>query len=148
MKGLIESTLVLIKSKAFQVIAVSSAGLISCVTAACGNDGLASVPYRVDNVDNLILLDGVQSLRALLVAGPVDPALHDCQLSSVLKAGVSPHVKKVYERLTTDPALLGRCLLGKTQNSNESLHSVILAKFPKHTFSGLHSHFLSNGGSG
>ena len=71
-----------------------------------------------------------------LHAGQADPTRHRQQLSSTyLNSDVAPHVKKVYERLT-DPALLGRCLLGKTQNTNESLHSVIWAKCPKHTFAG------------
>ncbi|GFO47316.1 nfx1-type Zinc finger-containing protein 1 [Plakobranchus ocellatus] len=85
--------------------------------------------------------------KRLLLAGPVDSALHDRQQSSLFNADIAPRVKKEYERLT-DPAPLGLCLLGKTQNSHESLHSVIWAKYPKHTFSGLHSHFWSNGGSG
>ncbi|KAH9360930.1 hypothetical protein HPB48_007011 [Haemaphysalis longicornis] len=45
-----------------------------------------------------------------------------------------PHVCKallpVYERLS-DEKLLQRCLQGKTQNSNESLHSMIWALAPK-----------------
>ncbi|GFR82598.1 hypothetical protein ElyMa_005956200 [Elysia marginata] len=38
---------------------------------------------------------------------------------------------------TADQPQHENCPVGKTQNSNESLHSVIWAKCPKHTFSGL-----------
>ncbi|RUS69872.1 hypothetical protein EGW08_022368 [Elysia chlorotica] len=69
-----------------------------------------------------------------LTKQPFEPSVHE--QSTFLNSDVAPHVRKVYERLT-DPELLGRCLLGKTQNTNESLHSVIWAKCPKHTFSGL-----------
>ncbi|GFN82610.1 hypothetical protein PoB_000911600 [Plakobranchus ocellatus] len=61
--------------------------------------------------------------RALLT-GPVDPAFHDRQQSTFLNSDVANYVGKVYKRLT-DSSLLSRCLLGKTQNCNESLHSVI-----------------------
>ncbi|GFN95548.1 hypothetical protein PoB_002205400 [Plakobranchus ocellatus] len=71
-----------------------------------------------------------------LMTGPVDPTLHDRQHSTFLNSDVAPYVRKVYER-PTDSSLLSRCVLGKTQNCNESLHSVIWAKCPKHTFSGL-----------
>ncbi|RUS88033.1 hypothetical protein EGW08_004199 [Elysia chlorotica] len=69
-----------------------------------------------------------------LTKQPFEPSDHE--QSTFMNSDVAPHVRKVYEHLT-DPELLGRCLLGKTQNSNESLHSVIWAKCPKHTFSGL-----------
>ena len=50
-----------------------------------------------------------------------------------LSEEVGAVVKDVYVRLGhTD--LLGRCLMGKTQNSNESLHSVVLRKCPKTGF--------------
>ncbi|GFR62819.1 hypothetical protein ElyMa_000139900 [Elysia marginata] len=68
--------------------------------------------------------------------GALCPTEPEREQSTFLNNDVAPHVKKVYERLT-DPALLGHCLLGKTQNSNQSLHSVIWAKCPKHIFSGL-----------
>ncbi|GFR85167.1 hypothetical protein ElyMa_006020700 [Elysia marginata] len=55
--------------------------------------------------------------------------------STFLNSTVAEHVKPIYERLTR-PDLLGRCLLGATQNANESLHSVIWAKCPKHNFTG------------
>ena len=55
--------------------------------------------------------------------------------STFLNELVADHVRAVYERLT-DPALLSRCLLGKTQNTNESLHALIWARCPKHLWSG------------
>ncbi|KAH9367712.1 hypothetical protein HPB48_002551 [Haemaphysalis longicornis] len=53
-----------------------------------------------------------------------------------------PHVCEallpVYERLA-DHKLLERCQRGKTQNSNESLHSVIWSLAPKERHASLHS---------
>ncbi|GFS02201.1 hypothetical protein ElyMa_006439500 [Elysia marginata] len=71
-----------------------------------------------------------------LVKKPKDASEFNHEQSTFLNAEVAPHVYKVYERLT-DSELLSRCLLGKTQNANESLHSVIWSKCPKHLFSGL-----------
>ncbi|GFS11484.1 hypothetical protein ElyMa_003087600 [Elysia marginata] len=71
-----------------------------------------------------------------LVKKPKDASELKHEQSTYLNAEVDPHVYKVYERLT-DPELLRRCLLGKTQNANKSLHSVIWSKCPKHLFSGL-----------
>ncbi|GFO09344.1 hypothetical protein PoB_003584900 [Plakobranchus ocellatus] len=56
--------------------------------------------------------------------------------STFLNSHVASHVKAVYERLTR-PELLSRCLLGKTQNPNECLHSLIWSRCPKHLFAGL-----------
>ena len=53
-----------------------------------------------------------------------------------LSADVARHVKPVYARLAHDD-LLSRCLLGKTQNVNESLHSKVWTKCPKTNFVGL-----------
>ena len=53
-----------------------------------------------------------------------------------LSKEVGAVVKDVYVHLGhTD--LLGRCLIGKTQNLNESLHSVVWRKCPKTGFVGL-----------
>lgn len=46
------------------------------------------------------------------------------------KALIWPHIKPVYERLTSE-GLLARCELKGTQNSNESMHSVVWSKCPK-----------------
>ena len=43
---------------------------------------------------------------------------------------LGPHILPIYERLTADD-LLNRCLRKKTQNANESFHSVVWAKCPK-----------------
>ncbi|GFO28335.1 hypothetical protein PoB_005484000 [Plakobranchus ocellatus] len=56
---------------------------------------------------------------------------------------VAEHEKGVYERLT-DLSLLKRCLLSKTQNSNESLHSLICAHCPKHLWSGYKRVFIAS----
>ena len=53
-----------------------------------------------------------------------------------LSADVARHVKDVYTRLAHKD-LMERCLLGKTQNSNERLHSKVWAKCPKTGFVGL-----------
>ena len=42
---------------------------------------------------------------------------------------------KVYEDLTRDELLL-KCVSGRTQNPNESLHAKLWAKAPKHKFFG------------
>ena len=55
--------------------------------------------------------------------------------STFLNSTVAEYVKPVYDRLTR-PDLLNSCLLGATQNANESLHSLIWAKCPKHNFAG------------
>ena len=43
---------------------------------------------------------------------------------------LGPHILPIYERLTADN-LLSRCLRKKTQNANDSFHSVVWAKCPK-----------------
>ena len=63
------------------------------------------------------------------------PPSHQGKSSCFLNAKVASAVKAVYERLTSD-ALLSRCLRGMTQNANESLHSQIWQRCPKHTFAG------------
>ncbi|GFO40378.1 hypothetical protein PoB_006688300 [Plakobranchus ocellatus] len=76
-QSLIESTLVLLKSKAFR--AESSSRLILWVTAACSNDVLPSAPHKVDDVENLILRDKVPSvsqaldLSSLVLKSRTDP---------------------------------------------------------------------------
>ncbi|GFX95027.1 uncharacterized protein TNCV_3046591 [Trichonephila clavipes] len=54
-----------------------------------------------------------------------------------MKTKLSEHVLEkifpVYQRLANDE-LLERCREGKTQNANESIHSVIWKNFPKETF--------------
>ncbi|GFO04327.1 hypothetical protein PoB_003083200 [Plakobranchus ocellatus] len=66
-----------------------------------------------------------------IAAGIAEPQLSTRKTSTFMNELVAEHVKGVYERLT-DPSLLKRCLLGKAQNSNESLHSLIWARCPKH----------------
>ena len=46
---------------------------------------------------------------------------------------VAENIRPIFEELSEDD-LLKRCLLQATQNSNESLHSVIWARCPKHIF--------------
>ncbi|GFU50436.1 uncharacterized protein TNCV_3906461 [Trichonephila clavipes] len=56
---------------------------------------------------------------------------------SSMKTYLSPQVVEkimpVYQRLASD-TILERCVAGKTQNSNESLHSCIWRKCPKEVF--------------
>ena len=63
------------------------------------------------------------------------PPSHTGRSSSFISEHVAKHVRDIYERLTTD-ALLSRCMMGLTQNPNESLHSCIWARCPKHIFVG------------
>ncbi|KAL8602436.1 hypothetical protein ACOMHN_063138 [Nucella lapillus] len=53
-----------------------------------------------------------------------------------LPASVAQALKPIYERLG-DPQLLRRCLAGKTQNSNESFHSVLWSLCPKERWGNL-----------
>ena len=69
--------------------------------------------------------------RAIAKGEP--PSSHKENLSTYLNDKVVAAIKPLYERLT-DGDLLRGCLLGKTQNVNESLHSVIWTKCPKHLF--------------
>ena len=64
------------------------------------------------------------------------PGPHRANVGTPLSPEVAIHVKDVYTRLA-DKSLLERCLKGKTQNPNESLHSKIWAKCPKTGFVGL-----------
>ncbi|XP_059147916.1 uncharacterized protein LOC131935516, partial [Physella acuta] len=61
---------------------------------------------------------------------------HKGRLTTYLNEKVAPYVEAIYRKLT-EPALLKRCLLGKTQNTNESLHGMIWSRCPKHIFNGL-----------
>ena len=63
------------------------------------------------------------------------PPSHIGNSSCFISAAVAEKVKTIYDRLTAD-ALLERCLLGMTQNANESIHAKIWAFCPKHIFVG------------
>ena len=65
-----------------------------------------------------------------------EPGPHRENLATPLCAEVADVVRAVYTRLS-DNDLLKRCLLGATQNANESLHAAIWAKCPKTSFVGL-----------
>lgn len=60
------------------------------------------------------------------------PALHKC-MKTKLSDEVVSKILPVYQRLASTE-LLSRCLSGKTQNANESVHSVIWKNCPKETF--------------
>ena len=62
-----------------------------------------------------------------------EPGLHRVNVHTPLSAEMAQHVKPVYTRLAHDDLLI-RCLLGKTQNVNESLHSKVWTKCPKTNF--------------
>ena len=65
-----------------------------------------------------------------------EPGPHRTNGGTPLAPDVAEHVKEVYIRLA-HVDFLKRCTLGKTQNANESLHSVVWSKCPKTTFVGL-----------
>ena len=65
-----------------------------------------------------------------------EPGPHRTNVGTPLAPDVAEHVKEVNTRLA-HVDLLKRCTLGKTQNANESLHSVVWSKCPKTTFVGL-----------
>jgi hypothetical protein len=60
---------------------------------------------------------------------------HKQHLGTAISMEVVKKIIPVYQRLASDE-LLKRCLRGKTQNANESLHSVIWRKCGKDTFVG------------
>ena len=55
-----------------------------------------------------------------------------------LAKDLAEHVKPVFDHLC-DEELLGKCLLGCTQNQNESLNSVIWRRCPKVSHARIHS---------
>lgn len=61
------------------------------------------------------------------------PGNHTEMISTPLNKDVAEKILPIYKRLG-DENLLSRCLKGKTQNANESLHSVIWRKCPKTSF--------------
>ena len=65
-----------------------------------------------------------------------EPGYHRDKVGTPLAKDVAEKVKEVYVRLG-HPDLLDRCLQGKTQNANESLHSKVWLKCPKTGFVGL-----------
>ena len=73
------------------------------------------------------------------IAKEEQPPSHDTmKVSLSLNSDEKAKVVEVYESLTTDE-LMGRCLKGRTQNANESLHSKLWMKKPKNKFYGLAS---------
>ncbi|GFS17635.1 hypothetical protein ElyMa_006826200 [Elysia marginata] len=61
------------------------------------------------------------------------PPSHMEKISCYLIKDVAKYVRDVDDRLS-DEELLSRCLEGKTQNANESLHSMLWNRCPKHIF--------------
>lgn len=61
------------------------------------------------------------------------PSHNDQKGHTRISREVGQHLIKIYQRLT-DSNLLKRCLQGKTQNSNECLHSTIWARCSKDRF--------------
>lgn len=69
--------------------------------------------------------------RAL--ANKCNPGSHDENIHTPLAEQVVAKIMPAYQRLASD-SLLERCMKGRTQNANESLHSLIWRKCPKVTF--------------
>lgn len=61
------------------------------------------------------------------------PKTHKTEIHTPLNMTVVTKIIPVYQRLASD-SILARCTAGKTQNANESLHSVIWNKCPKEIF--------------
>lgn len=62
-----------------------------------------------------------------------EPASHATMLKTPLNQQVLKKIIPLYTRLSTE-SLLAKCVSGKTQNANESLHGVIWSKCPKTSF--------------
>ncbi|XP_055888785.1 uncharacterized protein LOC129926794 [Biomphalaria glabrata] len=60
---------------------------------------------------------------------------HEKEMTTFLSPLVAEHIRPVFERMTQDE-LLQRCILGQTQNVNESIHALIWSRCPKHLFVG------------
>jgi hypothetical protein len=74
---------------------------------------------------------------ALQSVNTTAPKSHSTEVRrTALSATVAEALIPLYERMS-DPNLLKRLTLGKTQNANESLHSLIWAFCPKEVFVGL-----------
>ena len=69
--------------------------------------------------------------RAIANGEPIPK--HQDNMKTVISSTVLQKIMCVYQRLATNE-LLERCSSGKTQNPNESLHSVVWAKCPKEVF--------------
>ena len=68
-----------------------------------------------------------------------EPPNHEnMKVKMLLNDDESNRVQEVYKSLTTDQ-LMGRCLKGRTQNANESVHSKLWSKKHKTKFCGLPS---------
>ena len=70
------------------------------------------------------------------IADEKKPPLHATSQGHQLAENVANAMVPVYERMS-DTNLLGRMVKGKTQNANESLHSVIWSRCPKTVFVGV-----------
>ncbi|XP_076458821.1 uncharacterized protein LOC143292431 [Babylonia areolata] len=58
---------------------------------------------------------------------------HQGNMNTYISKEIFCKLEPVYRKLA-DPYLLRRCIRGKIQNANESLHGVIWSRCPKHTF--------------
>lgn len=67
------------------------------------------------------------------VAKKIRPPPHEKEIKTPLREDVVAKVIHIYQRLGSNN-LLSRCVDGKTQNANESLHGVLWSKCPKTTF--------------
>ena len=87
------------------------------------------------------VLSGRETVLVLLPEGcgkwrdPPPPARYPAMW---LAQDLAEHVKPVFDHLC-DEELLGKCLLGCTQNQNESLNSVIWRQCPKVSHARIHS---------
>ncbi|KAI0225873.1 L-2-hydroxyglutarate dehydrogenase, mitochondrial [Lamellibrachia satsuma] len=98
------------------------------------------VRHVYKKLDPSIDESGVMDLMTQLpfqqaLANGEEPGSHQDKVGTPLTKEVAEQVKEVYVRL--DPELLHRCVLGKTQNANETLHSKVWRKCPKTGFVGL-----------
>lgn len=69
------------------------------------------------------------------IAKGLPPPDHDKHMTSHISPYVAGHIKSVYDRLS-DKDLLSKCVEGLSQNVNESIHSLIWSRCPKHIFVG------------
>ena len=81
--------------------------------------------------------DGLESwcFYKKAVSKGLPPPNHDLHMGSHISPFVAKYIEHVYERLS-DEELLSKCVEGLSQNVNESIHSLIWSRCPKHIFVG------------
>ena len=82
----------------------------------------------------MVLVPGASTRGLRQKAFPLQTTISICP--TYINPLVAEHIREVYERLS-EPELLRRCIEGKTQNANESIHALIWSRCPMHVSVGM-----------